>query len=328
MKRTALVAVVLLALAACSSTDAGDITTTTVPEPVTTEAPVTTTTVDTSTTLEAAFPVTVTDDVGPVTIEKRPEAIISLSAVATEMLFEMGAGPQVVAVDDQSNYPPEAPMTDLSGFTPNLEAILSFEPDLVIVTFDPGDLVAGLEAAGVPVVLFGAAVTIDDVYRQIEALGTATGNLEAAEDVNESIRSELDELVAESAGLGEDVTYYHEIDDTYYTVTSSTFFGEIYGLFGMINIADPADEDGSAFGYPQLSAEFIVSQDPDILFLADTLYGVSAESVAQRPGWDAMTAVQNGNIVELDSNVASRWGPRIVEFAESIATALREYNRS
>lgn len=328
MKRTALVAVVLLALAACSSTDAGDITTTTVPEPVTTEAPVTTTTVDTSTTLEAAFPVTVTDDVGPVTIEERPEAIISLSAVATEMLFEIGAGQQVVAVDDQSNYPPEAPMTDLSGFTPNLEAILSFEPDLVIVTFDPGDLVAGLEAAGVPVVLFGAAVTIDDVYRQIEALGTATGNLEAAEDVNESIRSELDELVAESAGLGEDVTYYHEIDDTYYTVTSSTFFGEIYGLFGMINIADPADEDGSAFGYPQLSAEFIVSQDPDILFLADTLYGVSAESVAQRPGWDAMTAVQNGNIVELDSNVASRWGPRIVEFAESIATALREYNRS
>lgn len=328
MKRTALVAVVLLALAACSSTDAGDITTTTVPEPVTTEAPVTTTTVDTSTTLEAAFPVTVTDDVGPVTIEERPEAIISLSAVATEMLFEIGAGQQVVAVDDQSNYPPEAPMTDLSGFTPNLEAILSFEPDLVIVTFDPGDLVAGLEAAGVPVVLFGAAVTIDDVYRQIEALGTATGNLEAAEDVNESIRSELDELVVESASLGEDVTYYHEIDDTYYTVTSSTFFGEIYGLFGMINIADPADEDGSAFGYPQLSAEFIVSQDPDILFLADTLYGVSADSVAQRPGWDAMTAVQNGNIVELDSNVASRWGPRIVEFAESIATALREYNRS
>lgn len=328
MKRTALVAVVLLALAACSSTDAGDIRVTTVPEPVTTEAPVTTTTVDTSTSLEAAFPVTVTDDVGPVTIEERPEAIISLSAVATEMLFEMGAGPHVVAVDDQSNYPPEAPMTDLSGFTPNLEAILSFEPDLVIVTFDPGDLVAGLKAAGVPVVLFGAAVTIDDVYRQIEALGTATGNLEAAQDVNESIRSELAELVAESAGLGEDVTYYHEIDDTYYTVTSSTFFGEIYELFGMINIADPADEDGSAFGYPQLSAEFIVSQDPDILFLADTLYGVSAESVAQRPGWDAMTAVQNGNIVELDSNVASRWGPRIVEFAESIATALREYNRS
>lgn len=330
MKRIAIAAVVLLTLAACSATDAGDITTTTVPEPVTTEGPVTTTTstVDTSTTLEAAFPVTVTDDVGPVTIEGRPEAIISLSAVATEMLFEIGAGPQVVAVDDQSNYPPEAPMTDLSGFTPNLEAILSFEPDLVIVTFDPGDLVAGLETAGVPVILFGAAATIDDVYRQIETLGTATGNLDAAEEANESIRADLDELVAESAELGQGVTYYHEIDDTYYTVTSSTFFGEIYGLFGMINIADPADEDGSAFGYPQLSAEFIVSQDPDIVFLADTLYGVSAESVAQRPGWDAMTAVQNGNIVELDSNVASRWGPRIVEFAGSIATALREYNRS
>lgn len=329
MKRTAIAAAVLLILAACSPTETAATATTIAQEATTTQVPVTTTTALTTTTMvESGFPVTVTDDVGLVTIEGRPEAIISLSAVATEMLFEIGAGPQVVAVDDQSNYPPEAPMTDLSGFTPNLEAILSFEPDLVIVTFDPGDLVAGLEAAGVPVILFGAAPTIDDVYRQIETLGTATGNLEAAGDANESIRAELDELVAESAELGEGVTYYHEIDDTYYTVTSSTFFGEIYDLFGMVNIADPADEDGSAFGYPQLSAEFIVSQDPDIIFLADTLYGVSAESVAQRPGWDAMTAVQNGHIVELDSNVASRWGPRIVEFAESIATALREYNGS
>lgn len=330
MKRTAMAAVVLLILAACSPTETASTATTITSETTITQAPDTTTTTTapaTTTTVESGFPVTITDDLGPVTIEERPAAIVSLSTVATEMLFEIGAGPQVVAVDDQSNHPPEAPMTDLSGFTPNLEAIISFDPDLVVISFDPGDLVAGLEAAGVPVISFGAAVTIEDVYRQIEVLGAATGNPDGAMEANEGIEGGLADVVSTAGSSGEGVTYYHEIDSTYYTVTSSTFFGEIYGLFGMVNIADPADEDGSAFGYPQLSSEFIVSADPDVIFLADTLYGVSAGSLADRPGWDAMTAVEEGHIVELDSNVASRWGPRIVELAESIADGLREYHR-
>ena len=332
MKGAALAAVAALVLSACGPADTAATTTTTSgPESTTTLATDTTTTTTipvTTTTEDSGFPVTVQDDTGQVVIEERPDSIVSLSAVATEMLFEIGAGPQVVAVDDQSNFPPEAPMTELSGFTPNLEAILSYEPDLVVITFDPGDLVAGLEAAGVPVVLFGAAATIEDVYRQIETLGKATGNPEGALEANQRIDWGLADVVAGADGLGEGVTYYHEIDSTYYTVTSSTFFGEIYGLFGMENIADPADEDGSAFGYPQLSSEFIVAADPDIIFLADTLYGVTAESVAERPGWDAMTAVQNGQIVELDSDIASRWGPRIVEFADAIADALREHEGS
>lgn len=327
MKRTALFAVLLLFVAACSPAEAES---TTIPEAAatTTEAPATTTTTTapmTTTTVDDGFPVTVMDDVGPVTIDERPESIISLSAVATEMLFAVGAGEQVVAVDDQSDYPPEAPMTDLSGFTPNLEAILSYEPDLVLITFDPGDLVAGLEAADVPVITFEAAPTIDHVYVQMEALGQATGNVEGAREANDEVQAGLADAVSGSEGLGEGVTYYHEIDSTLYTVTSSTFFGEIYGLFGMVNIADPADEDGSAFGYPQLSSEFVVSQDPDIIFLANTLYGESAETVSERPGWDAMSAVQNGRIVELDSDIASRWGPRIVDFAQSIADALEQY---
>lgn len=332
MKGAALAAAAALVLSACGPGDTTATTTTTTegPESTTTLATeITTTTIlATTTTEDLGFPVTVQDDNGDVVIEDRPDSIISLSAVATEMLFEIGAGPQVVAVDDQSNFPPQAPMSELSGFTPNLEAILSYEPDLVVITFDPGDLVAGLEAAGVPVVLFGAAATIEDVYRQIEILGTATGNPEGALEANQRIDWGLADVVAGVDGLGEGVTYYHEIDSTYYTVTSSTFFGEIYGLFGMENIADPADEDGSAFGYPQLSSEFIVSADPDIIFLADTFYGVTAQSVAERPGWDAMTAVENGHIVELDSDIASRWGPRIVELAEAIADALREHQGS
>lgn len=320
MKRISLLLAPLLALAACSTgagvtPAAGDVTT----SPAT---PTTITRTITTATTDTAFPVTVEDDNGAVTIETEPRSVVSLSAVATEMLFEIGAGSQVVAVDDQSNYPAEAPMTDLSGFTPNVEAILTYQPDLVIITFDPGDLVASLEAAGVPVLTYTAAATIDDVYTQMEALGRATGNLEVALNVNEMIEADLTDVVAQSEGSGEGVTYYHEIDSTLYTVTSSTFFGGIYGLFGLSNIADPADEDGSAFGYPQLSSEYVVAADPDIIFLADVLYGESAETVAARPGWGLMTAVQTGEIVELDSDVASRWGPRIVELADTIAAAL------
>jgi len=307
MKRTALCGLFVVVVAACSGPDSAATTT--------------------STLGGAGFPTTVEADNGSVTIDQRPVAIISLSSTATEMLFAIGAGPQVMAVDDQSNYPTEAPVTDLSGFTPNLEAILSYEPDLVVITFDPGELIAGLETAGVPVLSYTAAFTIDDVYRQMEALGAATGNSEIAQQANETIEADLAEIVENSAGVGDDVTYYHEIDALLYTVTSSTFFGEIYGLFGMDNVADPADEDGSFFGYPQLSEEYVVASDPNIIYLANVLYGESAETVATRPGWDVMTSVKNGDIVELDSDVASRWGPRIVEFAQSIADGLEEYQR-
>lgn len=328
MRKIALLAALVIATAACSPTDAtattttGDVTTSTSVQVVTT-----TTIAATTTSPASEFPVTVEADNGPVTIEQRPEAIVSLSAVATEMLFAIGASDQVVAVDDQSNYPAEAPSTDLSGFTPNLEAILSYQPDLVIITFDPGDLVAGLDAAGVPVLSYTAAFTVDDTYRQMEALGTATGNLEGARIANEEIQSDLTEILDASVTSGEGVTYYHEIDSTLYTATSSTFFGEIYGMFGMVNIGDAADADGSAFGYPQLSSEYVVEADPDIIFLANALYGESIETVSARPGWEVMTAVQNGSIVELDTDVASRWGPRIVEFAQSIADALEAHSQ-
>jgi iron complex transport system substrate-binding protein len=257
-----------------------------------------------------------------VSIETRPESIVSLSTVATEMLFEIGAGPQVVAVDDQSNYPAEAPITELSGFTPNIEAILGYRPDLVVVAYDPGDLIAGLEAVGVPVIHFDAAVDVPGVYRQIESLGLATGNEETAVEVNQRIEADMAEIVASAGGAGEGRTYYHEIDSTFYTVTSSTFFGQIYKLFGLVNIADEADDEGS--GYPQLSSEYIVLADPGIIFLADTLYGESAETVAARPGWDVMTAVIHGDIIELDSDIASRWGPRIVDLARAIADAVSD----
>ena len=316
MKRSALLLALLLVLAACGTDAVG--------EPATTETPATTSAPAPSTTTPA-FPVTVEADNGPVTIEVMPGAIISLSSTGTEMLFAIGAGDQVVAVDDQSNYPEEAPITDLSGLTPNVEAILAHEPDLVVISYDPGELVASLEAAGVPVLFYNAALNLDDTYRQIEALGTATGHLEEAIAVNESIQSDLDRIVADAPDVADGTSYYHEIDNTFYSATSTSFIGQIYSMFDLDNIADPADADGAAFGYPQLSAEFIVSADPDLIFLANTLYGESQETVAARPGWDVLTAVQEGNVVPLDSDVVSRWGPRVVDFGQAVSDALTEY---
>lgn len=333
MKRGFLPLVLLVTVAACSpageggegtTTSGADATTTTILAPDTTSssAPVTTTTTIGE---GSEFPVTVADDLGQVTIEEMPEAVVSLSSVATEMLFAIGAGEQVIAVDNQSNYPEDAPMTDLSGFTPNVEAILSYEPDLVVISFDPGDLVSSLAAAGVPVLTYVGAFSLDDTFHQIEALGAATGHAEDAVFVNEQIQTDLAKIVADTPQVPEGTDYYHEVDNTFYTATSTTFIGQIYTMFGLENIADEADADGSASGFPQLSSEYIVEADPDLVFLGNSLYGESVETVGARPGWDVMTAVSEGSIVELDSDVVSRWGPRIVDFAYSISDALIEY---
>ncbi len=248
-----------------------------------------------------------------------PSAIISLSPSSTEILFAIGAGDQVIAVDSFSNYPAEAPTTDLSGFDPNTEAILGFEPDLVITSGSTDDFVAAMDAAGVPVMQQFAAVSIDDTYAQIEQLGAETGHVAEAAELVLQMQTDIDELTAQASGTG---TFYHELDDTLFSVTTSTFVGNVYSLAGLTNIADAADPDGEFFGYPQLSAEFLVDADPDLIFLADTkCCGQNAATVSARPGWDALTAVQEGRIFELDDDVASRWGPRVVDFLRIIVEA-------
>ncbi|MCY4068802.1 MAG: ABC transporter substrate-binding protein [Acidimicrobiaceae bacterium] len=290
---------------------AASTTTTSTTTAATTEATATTTTA-------AAAPATT---VTVVTQDAGVERIVSISPTATEMAFAIGAGDLIVAVDRYSYYPSEAPVTDLDGWSPNVEAIASYEPDLVLMQGGV-ETAEQLEALGIDVWSHNAPATFSDVYQQIEQLGEAVGLTAEAAALNAEISSQIDDLVA-AAPDASGLSYYHELDNTLYTVTSGTFVGEVYGLFGLENVADPADSDGSSFGYPQLSAEYLVDADPDLIFLADTLCcGQNAQTVAERPGWDQLTAVQNGRIVELNDDVASRWGPRLVEFIAAISEEL------
>jgi iron complex transport system substrate-binding protein len=277
----------------------------------------------TSNPAEGAFPVTVEAANGPVEIAAQPERIVSLSATATEMLFAIDAGEQVVAVDDTSNYPPSAPITDLSAYEPNVEAIAAYDPDLVVISDDIESLSASLETLDIPVLIEPAAADLGDTYDQIEDLGAATGHPSEARRLVGSMTADIEQVVLGPLSSTDAPTYYYELDPTFFTATSGTFIGELYSMLGLRNIADPADKDGS--GYPQLSAEYIVKADPDLIFLADTkCCGESAETVGERPGWDRISAVRTGSVVELDDDIASRWGPRVVNLLEIADAAVQE----
>jgi iron complex transport system substrate-binding protein len=314
--RAALVAMLLLLLTACGGATASsgsDATPAVTATNAGTESP---------TAASDGFPVTVQAANGDVTLDARPEAIVSLSPTATEMLFAIDAGEQIAAADSFSNYPSEAPTTDLQASEPNIEAIVGYTPDLVVFADDPGDLESSLAELDIPTIALPAAATLDDTYDQITQLGAATGHADSAAALVERMGSDIDKIVAEQPSpAGTAPTFYHELDDTYYSVTSETFIGQLYDMLGLRNIAD--DAPAGAGGYPQLSSEFIIDASPDLIFLADTkCCGQSAETVAQRPGWKQIDAVGNDAVIPLDDDVASRWGPRVVDLLRTIADTV------
>jgi iron complex transport system substrate-binding protein len=209
---------------------------------------------------------------------ERPGRIVSLSPTATEILFAIGAGDQVVAVDEFSNYPPEAPTTDLSGFDPNIEAIVSYDPDLVVVAYDANDLVAGLTALEIPVLFSGAPIDIEGGYAVLQELAAAVGRSDEAAALIDEMRAAIEEAVA--TGPGVPLRVYHELDENYFSASSAGFIGAVYSALGVVNI------------------------------------------VASRPGWSEVTAVREGNIVVVEADTASRWGPRLPDFIRAIAEAL------
>ena len=276
-------------------------------------------------TAAAPFPVTVSVNNGKVTVPKRPARIVSLSPTATETLFAIGAGAQVVAVDDQSDYPKNAPRTTLSGFTPNVESIAGYRPDLVVISFDPKGLSEALGKLGIPVVHQDAASTLKGAYQQIRQLGKVTGHTPQADGLVTRMKQRIASIVAKTRTKTTGSTVYHELDPTLFSLTSNTFVGRIYEMFGLRNVADEAK---GGTDYPQLSAEYVVSANPDLIVLADTVCcAQSARTVASRPGWSRIAAVRSGSVVRLDDSIASRWGPRLVNLVRAIGTALDRLGR-
>ena len=274
------------------------------------------------------YPLTISSGGYSTTIAKKPVRIISLSPSATESLFEIGAGKQVLAVDSYSNYPKSAPITELSAFEPNVEAIAALKPDLVVLSVDAmKSLVVkeALEKLKIPVLMEKAPETLAQAYKEIEVLGAVTDHTSEAKKVTFKMAALIKSIINRTKKTVK-ITFFHELDNTLYSVTSDTFIGKVYKDFGLINIADKA-AGADSYGYPQLSAEYLLKTDPDVIFLADAEYGESAATVKARAGWSGITAVTKKNVFALPNDIPSRWGPRLVDFYRYVAASLSKVKK-
>ena len=270
-----------------------------------------------------AFPVSIAAANGRVKVASRPTAIVSLSPTATEMLYAIGAGSQVKAVDSLSDYPPQAPRTKLSAYQPNVEAIVAEKPDLVVESGDTGQLTKRLAAFSIPVLELPAPSNFAGEIHEFDELGQATGHVNQARQEADRVGTELHRIAAAAPHHAKPLTYYYELDQTYYSVTSSTFVGQLLAMIGMKSIADQASGAAKSGGYPQLSAEYIIKANPDYIILADTVCcHQDAATVARRPGWSGLAAVKDGHIIGLNDDIASRWGPRVTDLLRTVETAI------
>jgi ABC-type Fe3+-hydroxamate transport system substrate-binding protein len=272
----------------------------------------------------AAGPITVTGANGPVTLPAVPKRIVSMSATATEMIFAVGAGSEVVAVDDQSNFPATAPKTTLSGFKPSAEAVAGYTPDLVVASNDSSGFVASMTKLKIPVLLLPAAVTLDEAYAQMTTIGTATGHSADATALVATTKDRIAKAIASVPAKAKGEKVYHELDPTFYSATSGTFIGAVYQQMGLVDIADQAKDAVTSGGYPKLSAEFIVTAKPDVIVLTDGACCQQDEAaVAKRPAFATIPAVKDHKVIVMDADIASRWGPRVADFAEAVAKVLQ-----
>lgn len=266
-----------------------------------------------------AFPLTVSDSSGTsIVIEARPERIVSHSPAVTEILFAIGAGPQVVAVDDFSDYPEEAiALQQVRYSDPDPEQGVALEPDLILFGGRQQGSVEAFRALGLPVFLMEEAATIEAVLDDIMMIGRISGHAAEAEVLVAELRGRIDAIAAKVADVTEGPTVFFELSDGLYTVAPESFVGGMLSLLKARNIAE-----GATTAFPQLTGEVVVERNPEVILLADAEFGASLESLRERPGWAEIAAVQSGRVVPVDPDVTNRPGPRIVDGLELIAKAL------
>jgi iron complex transport system substrate-binding protein len=266
----------------------------------------------------------------------KPTCIVSLSPTATETLFAIGAGKQVQAVDDDSDFPTTGlPKKRINSLNPSVEAVIGIckattsdkspKPDLVVISYDANEIQQKLTAVGVKVLNQEPPTNVAGALAQIEQLGTLTGHVKSADKLAVSIKATINaDIASVPKHPGRTLTAYYELSiKPYYSLTSSTFVGALLKSLGVTNIADSQNTSADA-GYPELSNEYIVSANPKVIFLADTVSGgQSASTVAKRPGWSKIAAVQDHEVIGLNDDIASRWGPRLSVLMNQLTAAVK-----
>lgn len=269
-----------------------------------------------------AFPITLTDDEGTIVeVASEPQRIVSLTPATTEILFALGAGSRVVATTDFDDYPPEAvALPDVASYTAvDIEAIVGLEADLVIAGgnfFNPPEAIARLRSLGIPVLVVYApdlAAVLDD----IELIGAAVGLSEASLAMTTTMQAGFDDVATATVTLIRPRTFY-ELDATaaIYTAADGSFIEEMVELAG----GDPITT-GSTTDFA-ISIEKLIAADPELILLGDAAYGVTAEQVAARAGWNVMSAVKSGAIRAVNDLIVTRPGPRLVQGLRELALAI------
>ncbi len=272
-------------------------------------------------------PITLTDGLGrTVTLTSPAQRVVSLTPATTEILFAVGAGSQVIGRDMFSDYPAEAQaVADIGGSMGeyNLEAILALQPDLVLAGgISPPELVASLEQLGLTIYFVSNPATLEEMYSTLETVAKLTGHETDAAALVESLKARVAAVDEKIMPLSFHPSVFYELDASAdsskpWTSGPGTFVDLLIARAGGFNIG------GNLQGaWAQISLEELVVLNPDFIILGDSNWGVTPESVAQRPGWEALTAVQNGKVYPFDDNTVNRPGPRLVDGLEELAKLL------
>ncbi|GFN23909.1 ABC transporter substrate-binding protein [Thermanaeromonas sp. C210] len=270
------------------------------------------------------YPLTVADDMGrTVTLESRPERLVSLSPGNTEILFALGLGDKVVGVDDYSDYPPKAAeVPKVGGFSnPNVEKIVALQPDLVLATNMHEQAVRRLEEVGIPVAVVSPK-TVEGVLESIEWIGKMTGAGEGAARLVADLRGRMQKVEAVVKEIPREKrpwVYYEVYSDPLMTAGPQTLIGQLIELAGGRNIAYDAQAD-----YPEFSVEAIIERNPEVIIFPQWhgSESLTVEQVKSRNGWQQVRAIKNNRVFGVDANIISRPGPRIVEALEVLAKII------
>jgi len=265
-----------------------------------------------------------TDDLGNVVeIDAPAERIVSLAPSNTEIAFALGAGDRLVGVTDFCDYPPEAlEIAKIGGLEANLEQIVALDPDLVLAIGGEPEpaIIAQLQEQGLAVLAL-APDDLEALYQDIELVGQATASEQQADELIDEMQQRIAAVTSVTADVAERPLVFYELDGTDpskpWTAGKGSWHDEFIHMAGGSNLA--GDQESP---WVQLNAEEIVARDPDIVILGDAAWGVSPESVAERPGWEVISAVQNGKVYPIDDNLISRPGPRVVEGIEELAQLI------